>query len=122
MLSANSPTQGNLDAAKAFMEYLGQPRDAGHLRHGQDPGNVAAAKDADTSDYTAAPEEGRGAHRRRAAITQFLDRDTNPNFAGPNGMQAFLLDFLKNPDQDLDAFHKEDPGLLGHALAARPSA
>ena len=50
-------------------------------------------------------------------ITQFLDRDTNPNFAGPNGMQAFLLDFLKNPNQDLAAFHEEDPGLLGHPVA-----
>ena len=40
-------------------------------------------------------------------ITQFLDRDTNPNFAGPNGMQAFLLDFLQNPDQDLHALHKK---------------
>ena len=33
--------------------------------------------------------------------------DTNPNFAGANGMQAFLLDFIKNPDQDLAAFQKK---------------
>jgi hypothetical protein len=40
-------------------------------------------------------------------ITQFLDRDTNPNFAGPNGMQAFLLDFLQNPNQDVAALQKK---------------
>ena len=37
-------------------------------------------------------------------LTQFMDRDTNPNFAGPNGMQGFLIDFLSNPDQDLTAY------------------
>ena len=51
-------------------------------------------------------------------ITQFLDRDTNPNFAGPNGMQAFLLDFLKNPNQDLDAFLAKIQGFWDTLLAA----
>jgi heme-degrading monooxygenase HmoA len=37
-------------------------------------------------------------------IAQFLDRDTRPDFAGPNGMQGFLQTFLTDPDQDLDAF------------------
>ncbi len=32
---------------------------------------------------------------------QFLDRDTRPDFAGPNGMQGFLLSYLKDPKQDL---------------------
>jgi multiple sugar transport system substrate-binding protein len=36
-------------------------------------------------------------------ITQFMDRDTRPDFAGANGMQSFLLTFLKNPNQDLTA-------------------
>ena len=35
---------------------------------------------------------------------QFLDRDTNPAFAGANGMQGFLQNFLGNPSQDLDKF------------------
>jgi hypothetical protein len=33
-------------------------------------------------------------------ITQFFDRDSRPDFAGPNGMQSFLLKFLANPAQD----------------------
>ena len=37
-------------------------------------------------------------------IAQFLDRDTRPDFAGANGMQGFLQNFLGNPSQDLDKF------------------
>jgi hypothetical protein len=33
-------------------------------------------------------------------ITQYFDRDSRPDFAGPNGMQGFLLKFLSNPNQD----------------------
>ena len=38
------------------------------------------------------------------AIAQFLDRDTRPDFAGPQGMQGFLQDFLDDPEQDLDGY------------------
>jgi len=33
-------------------------------------------------------------------ITQYFDRDSRPDFAGPNGMQQFLLSFLASPKQD----------------------
>ena len=107
MISANSPSlQADLDAAKAFMEYLAQP--ATQVAWvSQDKGNVAAAKDADTSGYTPLQKKAAELIGGAQRITQFLDRDTNPNFAGANGMQAFLLDFLKTPDQDLDAFLKK---------------
>ena len=72
-----------------------------------DPSNIAAAKDADTSGYTALQKKAAEVIGAAQRITQFLDRDTNPNFAGPNGMQAFLLSFLQKPDQDLDAFLKK---------------
>ena len=75
----------------------------GHL-HTANPGTVAAASDADTSAYSALQQKGAELIGSAQRITQFLDRDTNPNFAGPNGMQAFLLDFIQNPDQDLTAF------------------
>ncbi len=104
MIAANSPSLGDdLDAAKAFMEYLAQPATQVAWVT-QDPGNIAAAKDADTSGYTPLQKKAAELIGGAQRITQFLDRDTNPNFAGANGMQAFLLDFLKNPDQDLDAF------------------
>jgi multiple sugar transport system substrate-binding protein len=103
MISSKSPTlSADLTAAKAFVEYLGQP--ATQVAWvAKDPSNIAAAKDADTSGYN--PLQKKAAELIGAAqkITQFLDRDTNPNFAGANGMQAFLLDFLKTPTQDLDA-------------------
>jgi multiple sugar transport system substrate-binding protein len=107
MVSANSPTlQADLDAAKAFMEYLGQP--ATQVAWvSQDKGNVAAAKNADTGGYTDLQKKAAELIGGAQRITQFLDRDTNPNFAGANGMQAFLLDFIKNPDQDLAAFQKK---------------
>lgn len=104
MIAANSPSLGDdLDAAKAFMEYLAQP--ATQVTWvSQDKGNVAAAKDADTSGYSPLQKKAAELIGNAQRITQFLDRDTNPNFAGANGMQAFLLDFLKNPSQDLDAY------------------
>jgi multiple sugar transport system substrate-binding protein len=104
MISANSPSLGDdLDAAKAFMEYLAQP-ETQVTWVSQDKGNIAASKNADTSGYTPLQQKAAELIGNAQRITQFLDRDTNPNFAGANGMQAFLLDFLKNPDQDLDAF------------------
>src|SRR5207248_3342806 len=33
-------------------------------------------------------------------ITQFFDRDSRPDFSGPNSMQGFLLRYLSNPKQD----------------------
>jgi len=107
MLSANSPTlQADMDAAKSFLEYLAQP--ATQVAWvSQDPSNIAAAKDADTSKYTPLQKKAAELIGDAQRITQFLDRDTNPNFAGANGMQAFLLDFIKTPDQDLTAFQKK---------------
>jgi multiple sugar transport system substrate-binding protein len=65
---------------------------------------VAAAKDADTSGYTPFQKKMAEIIGNSGAIAQFLDRDTRPDFAGPNGMQKFLQDFLADPDLDLDAF------------------
>jgi multiple sugar transport system substrate-binding protein len=104
MLAANSPSlTDDVDAAKAFMEYLAQP--ATQVAWvSQDPGNIAASKDADTSGYTPLQKKAAELIGGAQRITQFLDRDTNPNFAGPNGMQAFLLQFIQDPNQDLDKF------------------
>jgi multiple sugar transport system substrate-binding protein len=107
MITAKSPTlQADLDNAKAFMEYLAQP--ATQVTWvSQDKGNIAASKNADTSGYTDLQKKAAELIGGAQRITQFLDRDTNPNFAGPNGMQEFLLEFIKNPDQDLAAFQKK---------------
>jgi multiple sugar transport system substrate-binding protein len=107
MLSAKSPTlTQDMDNAKAFLEYLADPATQVAWVT-KDPSNIAAAKDADTSKYTPLQKKAAELIGGAQRITQFLDRDTNPNFAGANGMQAFLLDFLKNPKQDLAGFQKK---------------
>jgi multiple sugar transport system substrate-binding protein len=107
MLSKNSPSlSADMDTAKAFLEYLAQPATQVAWVT-QDPSNIAAAKNADTSKYTPLQLKAAQLIGDAQRITQFLDRDTNPNFAGANGMQAFLLDFIKNPNQDLGAFQKK---------------
>ena len=107
MLSKNSPSlAADTDAAKAFLEYLAQPATQVSWVT-QDPSNIAAVKNADTSKYTPLQLKAAQLIGDAQRITQFLDRDTNPNFAGANGMQSFLLDFIKSPSQDLAAFQKK---------------
>jgi multiple sugar transport system substrate-binding protein len=103
---ALSKAPKNLDAAKAFVEHLGQP-DTQVAWVSADKSNIAAAKDADTSGYTPLQKKAAEVIGQAQRITQFLDRDTNPNFAGPNGMQAFLLQFLQDPNQDVAALQKK---------------
>lgn len=104
MISSKSPNlTADLDGAKAFVEYIGQgSTQAIYVK--ANPSLIGTANDVDTSGYT--PLQKRQAEVIAGAqkLTQFLDRDTDPRFAGKNGMQAFLTDFIQNPDQDLDAF------------------
>jgi multiple sugar transport system substrate-binding protein len=96
----------NLEGSKAFLEYLAQP--ATQVTWvSQDKSNIAASKDADTSGYSPLQKKAAEVIGSAKRITQFLDRDTNPEFAGPNGMQAFLLDFIQNPNQDLAGLQKK---------------
>jgi len=93
----------NKDGAKAFMEYLSTGEAQG-LFLATSPNNVAAGNDADTSKYTPFQKKMAEIIGGSKKIAQFLDRDTNPAFAGANGMQGFLQKFLGNPTQDLDKF------------------
>jgi len=65
---------------------------------------VAAAKDADTSKYSAFQKKSAEIIAGSNKIAQFLDRDARSDFAGANGMQGFLQSFIGNPTQDLDKF------------------
>ena len=96
----------NLDGSKAFLEYLAQPATQVTWVTA-DKSNIAASKDADSSGYSPLQKKAAEVIGAAQRITQFLDRDTNPEFAGPNGMQAFLLDFIQNPDQDLAGLQKK---------------
>ncbi len=89
----------NVDAAKAFLEYLATGEAQGVFL-ASSPNNVAAANDADTSKYTPFQQKMAEIIGASQKIAQFLDRDARPDFAGPNGMQHFLQVFLGDPNQD----------------------
>ena len=93
----------NVDQAKAFMEYLSTGEAQGIFLKSS-PNNVAAGKDADTSTYTPFQQKMAEIIGGAQKIAQFLDRDTRPDFAGANGMQGFIQNFLGDPSQDLDKY------------------
>lgn len=99
----------NLEGAKALLECFGTA-EAQEIFVAEDPANVAAHRDADTSGYNRIQQKSAEIIGASGAIAQFLDRDARPDFSGPNGMQAFLQDFLTTPDQDLASFQAEIQG------------
>ena len=105
------------DAAKAYLEFWSKGSTQGIFFQHQ-PGVLPTATDSDTSKYTALQKKAVEIVGAAKRITQFLDRDTRPDFADPDGMQGFLQTFLANPTQDLAAYQKTHPGLLGPAAPA----
>jgi multiple sugar transport system substrate-binding protein len=95
----------NLEGSLALLEYLASGSAQSSFLEA-DPNNVAAAKDADTSKYTPQQKKMAEIIGSSGAIAQFLDRDTRPDFAGPNGMQLFLQNFLDDPEKDLAPLQK----------------
>ena len=93
----------NTSGAKDLMKYLATP-DAELLFLKSSPNNVATHKDADTSGYT--PLQKRCAELVGGAkqVSQFLDRDTRPDFAS-TVMIPSLQSFINNPN-DVDGLVK----------------
>jgi multiple sugar transport system substrate-binding protein len=107
MISAKSPNLAADTAnAKALIQHLSTGAAQGTMAKAN-PANIAAANDTDTSTYTDLQKAQVAVLAKAQKLTQFLDRDTKPAFAGAQGMQGFLIDFLQKPDQDLDAFLKK---------------
>jgi len=104
MISAKSPTlSADLEAAKSFLSFLA--KGSSQLIYAKaNTSGIGVANDIDQSGYTALQKAQAQVISAAQKVTQFLDRDTRPDFAGKNGMQAFLTDFVTTPDQDLDAF------------------
>jgi multiple sugar transport system substrate-binding protein len=90
-----SKSPKNEEGAKALLEYLGSAK-AQQIYLGSDPNNIATAKDADTSNYTALQKKAVELVSTASNITQFMDRDTRPDFASTVMIPA-LQDFIKNP-------------------------
>lgn len=101
MLSANPK---NPEAAKAFLKCVATPE--AQLTYVLTPGigSVAVSPLADPSGYNTLQAASAEVLRNAGNIAQFLDRDARADFAGPSGMQGFLISFLTDPNQDLDAF------------------
>ena len=103
MVTAKSPTlTADLEAAKLYMEFWAKGSTQLIMFKNQ-PGLIPAASDADTSTYSDLQKKAQQIVGSAQKITQFLDRDSRPDFAGPNGMQGFLQEFLASPTTDTTA-------------------
>ncbi len=91
-------SKGDNAQSKALMTYLASP-EAQLLYLGGDPSNVAANKTASTAKYTALQKHAVELISSAKNISQFLDRDSRPDFASPVVIPA-LQAFLKDGDSD----------------------
>jgi multiple sugar transport system substrate-binding protein len=93
MLSKKLKNEG---AAKELLRYLGSPEAvATYLK--SDNNNIAAHKDADTSGYNGLQKKAVELIGSAKHISQFLDRDTRPDFAS-TVMIPSLQEFIRKPD------------------------
>jgi multiple sugar transport system substrate-binding protein len=87
----------NKDAATALLKFIGTP-EAEALYGKTDPSDVAAATNADTSNYNAIQKKSVEIIGASKNIAQFLDRDTNPQFA--DDTVANMIDsFFNSPNE-----------------------
>jgi multiple sugar transport system substrate-binding protein len=75
-----SKSTENVDGGKALLEYLASA-EAQNTYLASDPNNVATNNKADTSAYNALQKKAAELVGQAKHITQFLDRDTRPDFA-----------------------------------------
>ena len=100
MLAKKSPTL-NADSgqAKAFLEFMSKGSSQMTFWKSA-PGAIPTANDADPSQFPALTKKAVQIVSSAKRITQFFDRDSRPDFSGPNSMQGFLLRYLSNPKAD----------------------
>ncbi len=98
-----APRPRNEDGAKALLKYIGSAKaEDTYLK--LDPNNIGAHNDADTSGYNALQKKGEELVSNAKSISQFLDRDTRPDFAS-TVMIPSLQEFIRDPD-DIDGLTK----------------
>lgn len=90
----------NQDAAKEMIKWLGSAEAADAANNGADAPFIAANEGASTSTYSELQKKSAEVVGAAANIAQFMDRDTNADFAN-TVMIPSIQDFLKNPD-DID--------------------
>jgi multiple sugar transport system substrate-binding protein len=107
MLSSRSRSlQQNQAAARAWLAFYAKGSTQ-KLFFDHAPGFLPTAEDADPNGYSPLQRKAVDLIKSAGRVTQFLDRDTRPDFAGPNGMQSFLQRFLQDPGQDLAALQAQ---------------
>ena len=90
MMSAKSPTlQQNMVTAKSYLSFWAKGSTQ-VLMYKANNGFIPTANDADASSYDVLTKKAVSIVSSAKKITQFMDRDTRPDFAGANGMQSFL--------------------------------
>jgi multiple sugar transport system substrate-binding protein len=99
-----APRPRNEDGARELLRYIGSA-EAEEAYIKSDPNNIAAHNDADTSGYNALQKKGEELVSGAKSISQFLDRDTRPDFAS-TVMIPSLQEFIRNPN-DIDGLTKK---------------
>jgi multiple sugar transport system substrate-binding protein len=106
MMSAKSQNlAADMAPAKAYVAYWAKGTTQ-LLMYQANNGFIPTASDVDTTKLDTLTQKAVQVVSAAQKITQFLDRDTRPDFAGAAGMQSFLLKFLATPTQDLAALQK----------------
>ncbi|GIH96480.1 ABC transporter substrate-binding protein [Planobispora siamensis] len=101
MISAKAK---NVEGAKQLLKHFAAASSQ-NIATGLDPGTLAASSKADTSGYSSLQKRGAELVSQAAHISQFLDRDTRPDFASTVMIPAFQR-FIGEPD-DIDALLKD---------------
>ncbi|MEV5435979.1 ABC transporter substrate-binding protein [Streptomyces sp. NPDC052682] len=101
--TVEAPTDGfmlskapkNHAGAVKLLEFLGTP-EAEQIYLKADSSVVAASTKADTSSYTALQKKSYEMISKAKSLTQFMDRDSRPDFTS-TVMQPALQNFIRNP-------------------------
>jgi multiple sugar transport system substrate-binding protein len=96
----------NIDGAREMLKYLATGK-AQNLYLKSDPNFISPAKDADTSAYTPLQKKAAELVASAKSFSQFLDRDTRPDFASTVMIPA-LQTFIKNPDDAASMLKKTE--------------
>ncbi|TML28909.1 MAG: carbohydrate ABC transporter substrate-binding protein [Actinobacteria bacterium] len=92
----------NLTGAKDLAKYIGSA-DAENAYLKVDNSNVAVNSGADTSAYTSMQKQAIGLTQKAKSISQYMDRDTRPDFAQTVMISAIQSFIDKHSPSDIDA-------------------
>ena len=93
-------------------------RGPGRLRHQPGTATSRPPRTRTPASYTAVQKRRPRSSAAPATSPSSSTATRAPTSPGRTACRASCIDFLNDPNQDLDAFLKRDPGLLGHPAAA----